>query len=371
VSAEMIRLAEAMVPAPLRRPSQPIRPVAGVLDDGTVFFAPAGEVVVEGSLVMCHLCGRSYRSVAAHLSSHNWTKQRYCEAFGLERGQSLEGPETRKLRAAAFAARLLFEPAVREGSAAGRERARTGDLARDAAAAARGRRFPEQRRRKTVLARAATSSAVAARASRERADRHLAAVAADAARRLGYPDIGAFVSARTQAGVSLAEISREAGLHKDWLSRHLDRVDPAAAEAARQRAAGRPDAAWLPAVRRLGYRDVAAYLRDRHHEQRQTVNAIAAEIGFSPHAVRSALRRHGLAAVAHAARRHAARQRTAEVAASLGYPAITGYIGDRRSDGWTWKAISAESGQPETWLRRHAAGPDDSQSATTGGHQNA
>jgi hypothetical protein len=87
------------------------------------------------------------------------------------------------------------------------------------------------------------------------------------------------------------------------------------------------------------------------------VNAIAAEIGLSHDAVRSALRRHGLASVAHTAKRHAARQRAAEVAASLGYPTVAGYIADRRSDSWTWKAISAESGQPQTWLRRHAAGP--------------
>lgn len=214
MSAEMIRLAEALTPVHPRRPSHIVRPVAGVLDDGTASFAPFGEVVVESSLVLCHLCGRSFRSVVAHLSSHGWTKEKYCEAFGLERGQSLEGPETRKLRAAAFAARLLFEPAVREGSAAGRERARTGDLARDAAAAARGRSFPEQRRRKTMLARAAIPSSVAAQASRDRADRHLIVVAADAARRHGYPDIGSFVVARTQAGVSLAAISREAGLHK-------------------------------------------------------------------------------------------------------------------------------------------------------------
>jgi len=166
VSAKTMRLGQAMIPALPRRPAQPLRKVVGVLAEGTVFFAPIGEVVIDGSLVMCHLCGRSFRSVAAHLSAHGWTKDRYCEAFGLERGQSLEGPQTRKLRAAAFTARLLFEPAVREGSAAGRERARTGDLASDAAAAARGRSFPEQRRRKTVLARAAIPSSVTAQARR-------------------------------------------------------------------------------------------------------------------------------------------------------------------------------------------------------------
>jgi len=206
-----------------------------------------------------------------------------------------------------------------------------------------------------MLARAAIPSAAAAQANRDRADRQLTAVAADVAQRHGYPGIRAFVIARTQAGASMAAISREAGLHKDWLSRHLSRIDPAAAEAARLRAPERPDLRWRPALRLLGYHDVATYLRERHLEQHQTVNAIAAETGLSHDAVKSALRRHGLPPVAHAAKRHAARQREAEVAACLGYATIAGYIGNRRSRGWTWKAISAESGQPETWLRRYAS----------------
>ena len=115
------------------------RSPVGVLADGTLYYAPIGEVVVAGALVTCHLCGRSLRSVTAHLRVHGWTKLAYCEAFGLERGQSLEGPETRKLRAAALASRLVFEPAMRQGSAAGRARARAGDLTRDAVRAARGR----------------------------------------------------------------------------------------------------------------------------------------------------------------------------------------------------------------------------------------
>jgi hypothetical protein len=78
--------------------------VAGVLGDGTPYYAPFGEVVADESRVTCHLCGRTFRSVPAHLASHGSTKERYCEAFGLERGQSLEGAETRKLRAASLAA---------------------------------------------------------------------------------------------------------------------------------------------------------------------------------------------------------------------------------------------------------------------------
>ena len=340
----------------VRATARPVRPVAGALTDGTPYYAPVGEVVVDGSRVICHLCGRALRSVVSHLRWHGWTTEQYREAFGLERGQSLEGPATRKLRATHFTARLVFDPAVRDGAAAGRERARTGELARAAAAAARGRPIPEQRRRKAVQALAATPRAVVARANREHADQYLAGVAAEVARDQGYPDIGAYVLARLDAGLSLAGISREAGLHKDWLSRHLRQVDPAAADAVRGRSGRRHDARWLPAVQRLGFADVAGYLAERHVRQHQTINAIAAEIGVSHQAVASALRRHGLQATSHAAKRHDARRRADDIAAGLGHPAIAAYIGQRRAEGWTWNAIAAESGQPQTWLRRHATG---------------
>jgi hypothetical protein len=52
-----------------------------------------------------------------------------------------------------FAPRLLFDPAVRAGSAAGQERARAGELTKDAARAATGRPVPEQRRVKAAAAR--------------------------------------------------------------------------------------------------------------------------------------------------------------------------------------------------------------------------
>lgn len=100
---------------------------------------------------------------------------------------------------------------------------------------------------------------------------------------------------------------------------------------------------------------MAGYLRDRHLVQHRTVSAIAAEAGVSQHAVESALRRHGLERVAHAGKRHAARQRAAQVAAGLGYATIADYVAQRRASGWTWQAIAAESGQSQTWLRRHAA----------------
>src|SRR3984885_12560013 len=67
-----------------------VRPVAGVLADGTPYYVPIGEIVSDGTTVVCHLCGRSLKSVAAHLRAHGWAKTAYCETFGLERGQPLE-----------------------------------------------------------------------------------------------------------------------------------------------------------------------------------------------------------------------------------------------------------------------------------------
>jgi lambda repressor-like predicted transcriptional regulator len=332
----------------------------GVLADGTPYYAPIGEVIMDGSLVTCHLCGRALRSVTAHLRAHGWTKPAYCEAFGLERGQSLEAPETRKLRAVAMASRLVFDPAMRQGSAAGRARARTGALARDAARAATGRSLPEQRRRKAAAALSAIPPPLVARANRDRAARHLAGVAVEVARQQGYADLGAFVLARIEEGASLAVISREAGLNKDWLSRHLGHVDPAAADAARRRGPQRPDTRWLPALHRLGFSDVPSYLHERHIVQHWTVNAIAGEAGLAHHTVKAALRRHGVAQVAHAARRHAASQRAAQVAGSLGFDTMAGYVADRRGAGWTWAAMAAECAQPSSWLRRQAR-PDSRQ----------
>ena len=356
MSAMVIGAVASPPPARPRR-GRPACPPIGMLADGTPYYAPIGEVAADGPLVTCHLCGRALRSVTAHLRGHGWTKQAYCEAFGLERGQSLEGQETRKLRAAAFTSRLVFDPAVRAGSAAGRERARTGELARDAAVAATGRQHPEQRRRKARRAMAAAQAAVIAQANTERARARLARVAAGVARRHGYPDIGAFVLERAASGASLAAISREAGLHKDWLSRHLGTIDPGAAAAVLRGRPARCEAHWLPALNRLGYADVASYLTERHLVQHRTVNAIAAEVGMSHHAVGSALRRHGLAPTAHAAKRHAASERAARVAAGHGFGSIAAYIADRRAAGWTWRAMAEESGQPPSWLRRQAAAP--------------
>jgi lambda repressor-like predicted transcriptional regulator len=324
-----------------------------VLADGTASYAPIGTVFREGEWVLCHLCGRWFRSVVAHLRRHGWDHLAYRDAFGLERNEPLEGDRTRVLRAASMRDRRVHDPAVRAGCEIGRDWVRSGALTKAAAEAARGKPQPEQRRRKTLHTLASIDPAARAAGSRRRAEQRLRQAARRAAQRLGFADIGALVRDRVAAGASLAAISREAGLHKDWLCRHLSTVDPVVA-AEVSTAPHRADARWAPVLARLGFADVAAYLTDRHLDRCHTVRWIVAETGLPRGTVEAALARHGIRRVPHAASRARRDERAAAVAARFGQPDIGSYLADRRGAGMSWQAIADECGQPQTWVRRRA-----------------
>lgn len=317
--------------------------------------APTGTVVREGDQVLCHLCGRWFRSVVAHLRSHGWDHLSYREEFGLERGESLEGTDTRQRRAAAMRTRRAVDPAVRAGCEHGERWLRSGALTKAAADAARGHKQPAQRRRKTLRTLAGISPAARAAGSRRHALEQLRLTASEAALRLGFTDIGTLVRDRVAAGASLAAISREAGLHKDWLCRHLAIVDPdAAAAVAGITACRRLDAPWLPVLGPLGFTCVRDYLQDRHVLRHQSVKAISLEVGFSRSAVETALARHNVTKVLHATSRQHRADREAAVAARFGFPDIAAYLSDRRAAGVSWRAVAAECGQPPSWVRRRA-----------------
>jgi hypothetical protein len=257
--------------------------------------------------------------------------------------------------------RRKHDPAVRAGCALGRELVRSGALTKAAAEAARGRRQPEQRRRKTLAALAAIRPEARAAGSRRRADESLRRSAQEAAERLGYPDVGALVLARVAAGASLAAISREAGWHKDWLCRHLPALAPevaaAVATSSPDRRRDRWDERWLPIVRALGFAEVPAYLTDRHVTHNHTVSAIAGETGLTRAAVESALRRHHITRQPHATVRAGRTSRANAVAARFGFDNLADYLTNRRATGMSWRAIATECDQPPTWIRRQAALP--------------
>ncbi|WP_426510391.1 hypothetical protein ACPPVO_06745 [Dactylosporangium sp. McL0621] len=164
------------------------------------------------------------------------------------------------------------------------------------------------------------------------------------AARFGFATFGAYVADRVQQGLSMAAVSREAGLHKDWVGRHAPVPDrPAPGE----RRLG-------PVGRARGFEGVAAYLRAAHLDEHRSVAAIAAEAGTSRWTVLAALRHHGVEAVAHAAKRHGARQRGQAVAARFGFATFGDYVVARRADGWAGDRLARESGIAASSLRRHA-----------------
>ncbi len=311
-----------------------VRVPVGVLADGTPYFAPLGAVVVEGSQVICHLCGHALRSVTAHLRRHGWTKQAYCDAFGLERGQSLEGPETRKLRAAAFTSRLVFDPAVRAGSAAGRQRARAGALARMRPPRPPGGPIP---------------SSAAGRPGRRRGH----GLGCPAAPRLSWrrsrPGWPSGTATRTSARSCWPGRPRGTAWRPSAGPPGCTRL--AVPAPGRHRPAGRGgvpelrsarlDARWRPALARLGFTDVPSYLRDRHAGSTGRP-AIAAETGLSHSACRPrCTARAGLGGAHGQTARRARARRPGGRQPRLRH--IPTYVGQRRAAG-EWRAMSAEPG---------------------------
>ncbi|MFG1922611.1 hypothetical protein [Cryptosporangium sp. NPDC048952] len=359
-----------------------------------------GQLAEDGDRVGCHLCGRWFLSVASHLRVHGWTKAAYIEAFGLELSNPLTGAATRKRRSAALTARQAVEPALLRSQSRARDRARSGALAAAAGAAARGRPHPPERRAKTLRTLAAIDPRARAEGSRRSSARRLTLVAESVAARFGFADFDAYLRDRLASGASLAAISREAGTHKDWLSRHLPRLAPdltatlrppaprgsapgggvsgsdgggcaavAGASAApdmgggdvrgRLRVAGfapHPgDARLGPLAARWGFMGVEAYLRRRHVEEHRSVASIAGEAGVSRAVISAALARHGIPVVPHATKRHQAAARANAAAQALGYDSLTEYVTDRRARGATWALLATESGIAETTLRRQGS----------------
>ena len=224
--------------------------VAGVLADGTPFYAPIGEVVVDGSLVTCHLCGRALRSVTAHLRAHGWTKERVLR--GVRPGTGPVPGRTGDPQA----------PGGRPGCPAGL-RAR-GPRGQCRGAGPGPRRGPDPRRGRGGQRPPPPGTAPQegpAGAGRDPARRRCPGQPGTCAppsrrgRRRRRPCATdtriseRFVLTRVADGASLAAISREAGLHKDWLSRHLGEHRPGGGRSRAAAAADRWDARWRPALR--------------------------------------------------------------------------------------------------------------------------
>lgn len=100
--------------------------------DGTALFAPRGELVAEpdGERVVCHLCGRAYRDLAAsHVyRAHGLDPDAYRVLAGLSPRHALQSPARSERQAARMRVRIAGDPRIGAGMARGAALARSGEL---------------------------------------------------------------------------------------------------------------------------------------------------------------------------------------------------------------------------------------------------
>jgi len=207
-----------------------------VLLDGTPAHAAPGRLTAdEDGWLACHLCGRWFAHLGAHLRRHGWTAARYREAVGLSLHVPLCSTEISGQIAAKQKANWDRDPEARDRFAAGHELARSGELNRLATAAARTRQNSGQTPEAVLAARARRLAAGRA-AQTDRRDRRLAAVIAAS----GAATLHELLRARYDAGASLDQLARLTGLGRVRLRGEL------AAAGVRVR----PTGANLPASKR-------------------------------------------------------------------------------------------------------------------------
>jgi hypothetical protein len=186
----------------------------GLLDDGTVFYAPVGALRYSEARqkVQCHLCGRWYRALTPnHIKlAHGWDHLDYKRVFGLNRGTALQAPSLGDQRSASMRRLLDRDARVQKELLRVQELQRSGGLDAVARPHIRGPQ-PEEHRRRSVAAAAlgAESRRASARALR---DRRVNA--------LGYANIRDFLIHRyVLEARPLAEIAIELRCSQSTISR--------------------------------------------------------------------------------------------------------------------------------------------------------
>jgi hypothetical protein len=187
--------------------SKPYRPASDrhghlwQLPDGTGLHAPLGTLVrsEDGQLVCCHLCGRWFEHLGAHVRVHGYTAASYKDTFGLLRTKGMVGTELSAAIAARQRDSYTASAEVRQRFESGHEMARSGQLswlARRAEMSTQGRRAAAEQLSVLRVSRAA------------RRDAALAAVIAET----GAADLHAYLRGQYAAGASLDALVRSTGL---------------------------------------------------------------------------------------------------------------------------------------------------------------
>ncbi|MFJ7280528.1 MucR family transcriptional regulator [Kitasatospora sp. NPDC098663] len=86
---------------------------------------------VDADLVVCHVCGRGYRSLGCHLRAHEMTAAEYRDQFGLMRSRPLSSRSASSTRSDAQRGAYRSSPRMRADFAVGQDMARAGQLQRE------------------------------------------------------------------------------------------------------------------------------------------------------------------------------------------------------------------------------------------------
>ncbi|MET9087886.1 MucR family transcriptional regulator [Streptomyces sp. NPDC004237] len=225
--------------------------------------------------VRCHVCGRDFRSLGAHVRVHDMTAAEYREEFGLLRSRPLSAHSFVQEQSVARRNRYRNSTEMQGHLAAGRAMARSGELTRRRWNGADADGPPDE------LRRIQRESLDAGRRTQTRgADERLAA----ALRAGGFADLGQALHAVYVDGQkSIEETAAVLAVGKNRLRRlltdHGIAVRPVGqnSDTGRRSRARRNDRA---AAERVGAQDIQAWLR-RQVAEGATLRELAAATGHS------------------------------------------------------------------------------------------
>jgi len=246
------------------------------LPDGTVLFAPPGALLVEPSegLICCHLCGRWWVSLGAHVRAHGYTAAGYREAMGLRLTVALAAKRLTSAIGRRQHERYIADPLLRQRLEVGHEMARAGELtlaAREGNATSSDRAQRRDERARELRVGRETRAAV----RRSALDRQV--------QEGGSRDLSEFLRRAYEAGGSLDSLARASGLGRAALRRALADAGVTLRPAGANTAAGkrsRVDSADLRAAERVGADDIRGWLRERR-DQGWSLARLAEAVGHS------------------------------------------------------------------------------------------
>lgn len=251
------------------------------LSDGTGLHAPHGELAVDADSgrLCCHLCGRWFVALGAHVRVHGYTADSYRTTMGLCSSLGLVAETLSAKLRRRTAAQYDASAEVREHLGIGQAMARSGQLAwrRRAATACQPEPLQRVRERRQQLA--------AGRASQDDVRR---AELGERLAALGAADLPSFLRSAYAAGGSLDALASATGLGRARLRRALVEAGVAVRPTGSNTTAGkrsRARAADERAADRLGVPDLHGWLRERYAEG-WTLGQLSRAVGHSSHWVR-------------------------------------------------------------------------------------